>query len=269
QLVTIINIISVCHREIDNHVNTTDNKKTIKGAISLLFSEKTEKGTKSNLLDYVTASDEDTAARMFTLVNDNLGDNDTVGIDPKHKDELKKAILSKYPDFKFQEAEIKQEVQKGLMVTAKMLDVKKAQAEKLEKETLPQIAREVSEAREKGDLSENAEYDEAKKAQRLANDELNRLKNDLSQAITFDPATVDTHVVSFGTTVTLRDNNANKDVTYTILGPWESDPNQGIISYLSPLGEHLLDATVGENRTFTINTNSYNLTVTSIVPAKL
>lgn len=269
QLVTIINIISICHREIDNHVNTTDNKKTIKGAISLLFSEKTDKGTKSNLLDYVTASDEETAARMFTLVNDNLGDNDTVGIDPKHKDELKKAILCKYPDFKFQEAEIKQEVQKGLMVTAKMLDVKKAQAEKLEKETLPQIAKEVSEAREKGDLSENAEYDEAKKAQRLANDELNRLKNDLSQAITFDPATVDTHAVSFGTTVTLRDNNANKDVTYTILGPWESDPNQGIISYLSPLGENLLDATVGENRTFTINTNSYNLTVTSIVPAKL
>ena len=141
--------------------------------------------------------------------------------------------------------------------------------EKLEKETLPQIAREVSEAREKGDLSENAEYDEAKKAQRLANDELNRLKNDLSQAITFDPATVDTHAVSFGTTVTFRDNIANKDVTYTILGPWESDPNQGIISYLSPLGEHLLDATVGENRTFNINTNSYNLTVTSIVPAKL
>ncbi|MBO4319658.1 MAG: transcription elongation factor GreA, partial [Treponema sp.] len=219
--------------------------------------------------EYIIDKDRDTITRMFTLVSDNLGENDNVGIDPKHRDALKKEILSKYPDFKFQEVEIKQEVQKGLMVTAKMLDAKKAQAEKLEKETLPQIAKEVSEAREKGDLSENAEYDEAKKAQRLANDELNRLKNDLSQAITFDPSTVDTHSVSFGTTVTFKDNIANKDVTYTILGPWESDPNQGIISYLSPLGEHLLDATVGENRTFNINTNNYNLTVTSIVPAKL
>ena len=263
QLVTLINIISLCYREVENHVNTTDNKKTIKQANTLLFEEKVDKGTKNNVLDYIIDKDEETITRMFTLVNDNLG------IDQSHKNDLKREIHNKYPDFKFQEVEIKQEVQKGLMVTAKMLDAKKAQAEKLEKETLPQIAREVSEAREKGDLSENAEYDEAKKAQRLANDELNRLKNDLSQAITFDPATVDTHAVSFGTTVTLRDNIANKDVTYTILGPWESDPNQGIISYLSPLGEHLLDATVGENRTFNINTNSYNLTVTSIVPAKL
>ncbi|MBP5358027.1 MAG: transcription elongation factor GreA [Treponema sp.] len=269
QLVTLINIISVCFREVKNHVNTTDNKKTIKQANALLFEEKTDKGPKNNVLDYIMDKDVETISRMFTLVNDNLGEKDTSAIEPKYRDKLKAEILGKYPDFKFQEAEIKQEVQKGLMVTAKMLDVKKAHAEKLEKEILPQIAREVSEAREKGDLSENAEYDEAKKAQRLANDELNRLKNDLSQAITFDPATVDTHAVSFGTTVTFRDNIANKDVTYTILGPWESDPNQGIISYLSPLGEHLLDATVGENRTFSINTNSYNLTVTSIVPAKL
>ena len=64
-----------------------------------------------------------------------------------------------------------------------------------------------------------------------------------------------------------NDNKNNKDVEYTILGPWESDVEHGIISYLSPLGEHLMEAKVGDICDFTINGKEYNLTVKDIKAA--
>lgn len=263
QLITLVNIISQCYREIANHVNTTENKKIIKDATALLFAEKRDGGTYNNMLNYMLEHDRDVITRMYTMVND------VREIDPTYKAQLRNGILSKFPDFTFQEAEIKQEAPKGLMVTAKMLEIKRAEAENIEKVILPKIAEEVSEARAKGDLKENAEYSAAKEAQHIQNDKLARLKVELSQAVTFDPTTITTSFVSFGTVVTLHNNKENTDVSYTILGPWESAPDKGIISYLSPLGDRLLDAKVNETRRFTINDNSYDYTVLSITAAKV
>lgn len=262
QLITLVNIISLCYREVDNHVNTTENKKTIKAATNLLFAEKTADGVKNNMLDYMVAEGTDAITRLYTMVND------VKDLDSSYKTQLRNGILENYPDFKFQEAEIKQETHKGLLVTAKMLEVKREEAEHIEKVLLPQITQEVSDARAKGDLKENAEYSSAKEAQHIQNVKLSKLKEELARAEVFDPTTITTSIVSFGTVVTLQNNKENKEEPLTILGPWESDPEKGFISYLSPLGDNLLDARAGENLKFSINGKDFDYTVKNIAAAQ-
>ncbi len=264
QLVTLVKIIDYCYREIDNHVNTTENKKIIKNACTLLFAEKVDSGSRNNMLAYMLSSDDQSAIlRLFTMVND------VKNLDYIYKQGLRKGILDKYPEFKFPTIEVKQEVQNGIYATAKMLEEKKREADNIEKVILPKIAEEISEAREKGDLKENAEYISAKEAQHRQNEILKDLRAKLAKAIVFDPTTVSTSIVSFGTTVSLHDNKENTDVKYTILGPFEADPENGIINYQSPLGNKFLDAKLGTHLQFTINTKEYDYEVTKIEIARI
>ena len=268
QLITLINIISLCYREVDNHVNTTENKKTIKNAKTLLFAEKDSNapdGKRNTLLEFMLKGGTDTITRLYTMVND-VSKLDSDGTN--YKSQLRNGILEKFPDYKFQETESKQETQKGLLVTAKMLEIKRDEAEHIEKVLLPQITQEVSEARAKGDLKENAEYSSAKEAQHIANVKLANLKDELARAVIFDPTTVTTSTVSFGTKVTLQNNKENKEEVLTIFGPWESDPENGVISYLSPLGINLRDGRAGENLKFNINGKDFDYTVKNIAPAQ-
>lgn len=263
QLVTLVNIISYCYREINSHVNTTDNKKTIKNATTLLFAEKIDGATRNNMLAYMLSNDTDVITRMFTMVND------VKDLEPTYKTMLRKGILDQYPDFKFPVAETKQEAPKGLLCTAKMLEAKQKEADEIEKVILPQIADEIAEAKAKGDLKENAEYISAKEAQHIQNEKLKKLREQLARAVIFDQTTVTSAVVSFGTKVTLVHNNTGKEEAYTILGPFESDADNGIISYLSPFGAKLLDLKHNETKQFDVNGNKYDITVKNIEIAKM
>lgn len=258
QLVTLTNIITLCYREINSHVNTTDNKKIIKSAQTLLFEEKAGDGKKNNMLDYMMSKDTETITRMYTIVND-IKDLDT-----SYATQLRNAILEKYPDYKFPEKEIKQETPKGILVTSKMLEAKRVEADHIEKVLLPEIAEEVALAKEKGDLKENAEYSSAKEKQSQLNNQLMHLRADLAKAVVFDPTTVTTSFVSFGTTVLVHDNIGDKDISYTILGQWEANPSQGIINYLSPVGDALLDSKVGDTVAFEISGKQISMTVKEI-----
>ncbi len=257
QLSTLINIISYCFREISNHVNTTNNKKTIKNACEQLFDDKTN-GGKNNLLDYMLKQGEETTARMFTMVND------VSELEAKYKTQLRKGILDTYPDFKFAQAEVKQERSRGLLVTARKLEEVKAEIKYIESVELPEIAQHIAEAREKGDLSENADYSAYKEAQKQKNQRLKELNNDLARAEIFDPTTVSTSLVSFGTKITVHNNTENRDEVYTILGPFESNIEAGIISYMSPMGNNFLNAKVGQNLKFVINEHQHDFTVNKI-----
>lgn len=269
QLVTLVNIISQCYKEINNHVNTVENKKTIKNATALLFARKLKsddsksKETENTMLDFMLKNDEDTITRMYTIVND------VKDLESNYKLQLRSGILSKYPNFKFQEAEIKSDAPKGTLITAKKLEEKKAEAENIEKVELPKIAEEIAEAKQKGDLKENAEYIAAREAQSRMNQTLGKLKSDLASYVIFDPTTVTTSMVSFGTVVTLHDNINNQEKVLTILGPAESNAEKGILSYLSPLAHNILDMKVGESKKFTVNKINHDYTVKSIVAAKI
>ncbi len=111
---------------------------------------------------------------------------------------------------------------------------------------IPEIAERISEAKEKGDLSENAEYSEAKEEHRRIQEEITRLKNLLNTAKTVEKK--DSDSVCIGSKVTVKKNGEEK--TYILVGSEESDPSQGKISYESPLGQTLLEKKVGDKATF-------------------
>ena len=117
-------------------------------------------------------------------------------------------------------------------------------------------------------MKENAEYIAAKEAQHKLGNDLKRLQGELSRAVVFDPTTVTSSMISFGTKVTLFNKDTGKDEIYTIMGPWESDPENGVISYMTPLGDAILDHKVGETLSFTINERDYNFEVKKIEIAK-
>lgn len=256
QLITLINIIELTFREIKNHVNSTENKKINKNATTLLFQE-------STLYNYMFSKDIETVNKMYTMVDD------IAELDPSYKQTTRNKILEKYPDFKFRVSEEKISQPKGMLVTAQKLSEKKAEAERIEKVEIPKNAAEVADAKAKGDLKENQEYKSAREQQHFLNLSLSKLTEELNRAVVFDPTTATTSIVSFGTEVTLTNKNTQEDEIYTILGPWESDPDNNIISYMSPFGNAILDKKVGENVQFTINEHKYNYDIKKIEKAKI
>ena len=258
QLIAIINIISQCYREIDNHVESTENKKIINNACKMLFDKDNTK-----YASFMLSCDEEQMSHMYTLVDD------ITELDGVIKTQLRNKILEKYPDYKFHTTEEKSAAPKGMLVTAKKLEEKRNLIEEIQNVKIPANAKEVAEAKEKGDLKENAEYIAAKEAQHKLGNDLKRLQEELARAVVFDPTTATSSIVSFGTTVTLADKTSGKEEVYTILGPWESDPENGVISYMSPFGNAILDHKVGESLTFTINEHKYSFEVKKIVIAKL
>ncbi len=259
QIIALVQLIQIAEREIENHVNSTENKKIQKNATELLFG-------KDRLFNYMFSNDEETVKRIYTLIDDSDGIDKS---EQNYKQQMRNKILEKYPDFKFHVTEEKSAAPKGMIVTAAKLEEKKALLEDLQTVQIPQNAAEIDEARAKGDLKENAEYKAAKEHQHYLNTQVAKLTAELNRAVIFDPTTITTAIVSFATVVTLHNNKENKDETYTVLGPWESDPDNGIISYMAPFGNAIMDAKVGENLKFNINEYSYDYTVKSIAPAKI
>ena len=110
----------------------------------------------------------------------------------------------------------------------------------------PAASAAIAEAREKGDLKENAEYDAAKEAQGLLEARINALEGAVANARILDASTIDTSRVSILTKVTLTNLNTKKTVTYQIVSESEADLKAGKISVTSPIGKGLLGKIVGD-----------------------
>ena len=121
----------------------------------------------------------------------------------------------------------------------------KAELERLKAER-PKISREIGEAREHGDLRENAEYHAAKEKQGLNEARIAELEDKLSRAEVIDPTTLDGDVVRFGAYVTLEDIDSEKELEYRIVGPDEADFSKGTISVTSPVARALIGRSVGD-----------------------
>ena len=256
QLITLLAVIDLTYREINYSVNTTENKKINKAATQLLFKNDT-------LATYMFANNEETVTKMYTLVDD------IPDMEPNLKAGLRSKILDKYPDFKFHTTEeSKATAPKGMLVTAAKLEEKKAPEEDIQKNQLPAVAIEVQEAREKGDLKENAEYHAAREKQQFLDKKLQKLQEELNRAVIFDPTTATSSIISFSTTVTLFNKKTEKEEVYSIFGPWESDSDNNVISYMSPFGNALLDHKAGEEFDFTVNDTEYSYKVVKIEVAR-
>ena len=251
QLIALVNIIVITFREINNHVNSTENKKINKTATELLFTENT-------LYKYMFSKDEDTVKKMYTLVDD------IADLEETYKTQTRNKILEKYPNFKFRVVEEKSSQPKGMIVTSKMLKLKKEERDRIETIELPENANEIKDAVAKGDLKENAEFQAAKEKQRDLNARLSKLNDEIARAVEFDPTTSTNAVVAFATLVTLTNKDTNADETYTVLGPWESNPEKKIISYMSPFGNAMIDKKVGDKVSYSVGENTYHYQIKSI-----
>ena len=261
QLITLIHILNLIYREIANHVDTTENRKIDRQIQKLLFEEKDAKREHPRLLDFILQNNLETATRMFTLI-DGVTDLD-VGI----KLDIKNEIQRKFPDFKLYEKEEKTTTDLGFLVTAKMLDEKKRELEHITTVEMRNNAKEISEAREQGDLKENAEYKAAKERENELNKKASELNEEIGKAKIVDPSTITTSCVSFGTVVTLKNLKTGEIEKITLLGAWESDTEKNILNYRSPKGTQLLGAKVKDVLNFTINDHNFSYEVQKIEKA--
>ncbi len=114
-----------------------------------------------------------------------------------------------------------------------------------------EAAKKIGMAREFGDLSENSEYDAAKEEQGQIEAEISEMEDILLSCEIIDKKKLSAEIVSIGTTVKLYDEEFDEEVSYKILGSTESDPANGIISNVSPVGAALLGHREGD--TVTVN----------------
>ena len=134
----------------------------------------------------------------------------------------------------------------GIVLT--IADKEKLEAELNELKTVKkvEVTRDIAEARAHGDLSENAEYDEAKNEEARVQGRIMQIEEMLANATIVDEAAVSADVVSLGTVVKVYDMEYEKEDDYTIVGFTESDPMKLFVSGDSPIGAALIGAHVGD-----------------------
>ena len=122
----------------------------------------------------------------------------------------------------------------------------KKEIKNLESVERPKISQQIAEARDKGDLSENAEYDAAKEAQGMLEARISKLKNKLANARLIDDSEIDDSKVFILSTVKIKNVKNSMEMTYTLVAENEADIRAGKISVDSPIGKGLLGKEVGQ-----------------------
>ncbi len=110
----------------------------------------------------------------------------------------------------------------------------------------PSISRQIAEARDKGDLSENAEYDAAKEAQGLLELRISKLQGTLMNARLIDESKLDKDSVQILTTVKIRNTKSKAEMTYTIVSEAEASLKEGKIAINTPIGKGLIGKKIGD-----------------------
>ena len=130
--------------------------------------------------------------------------------------------------------------------TPEGLDNLKSEIKQLESIERPKISQQIAEARDKGDLSENAEYDAAKEAQGMLEARIAKLKNKLANARIIDDSEIDNSKVFILSTVKIKNIKNNMELSYTLVAENEANIKAGKISVDSPIGKGLLGKAVGD-----------------------
>ncbi len=135
----------------------------------------------------------------------------------------------------------------AIPITARGAERLKAELNRLKAVDRPNVIQAIKEAREKGDLSENAEYDAARERQGFIEGRIQELEGKLSSLQIIDPAAVDAgDRIVFGATVELEDAESGAQVRYQIVGDDEADIKEGLISVSSPIARALIGRSVGD-----------------------
>jgi transcription elongation GreA/GreB family factor len=152
----------------------------------------------------------------------------------------------------------------ALIVSWASLERRKLEYEQLVKEKIPANSKEIAIARSYGDLRENHEFKAAKEMQKLLMSRKGELEVDLTRARGTDFADATIDAVTVGNKVSVTNLSTNKPETFIVLGAWDGDPDNQILSYLTPLGQAFLGKKPGEEAVFEIDQDAKRYRIESI-----
>ena len=151
-----------------------------------------------------------------------------------------------------------------LLVTWVSLEKRKNEYTELVQKKIPANSKEIAVARSYGDLRENHEYKAAKEMQKILMRRKGEIEQQLVRARGTDFSDVRTDLVSPGTTVSVLELGANTSEQFRILGAWDTDPDRGVVSYLTPLAQALLNKKVGDEVEFDMDGDKKRYRIDSI-----
>ena len=172
-----------------------------------------------------------------------------------------------FPKLDVAEEKKPHEDEDSIWVTENGLSKRRGELHDLLQVELPQVARDIGKAKEFGDLSENAEYTASLEKQAQLAGRAEAMEVELKKAKIIDSGVIADSQVSIGTRVTLRNAERRFMETYTILGPWDADSEQNIVSYRAALAQGLIGCKQGEERTIDLPDGRITYQVMAIVEA--
>lgn len=140
----------------------------------------------------------------------------------------------------------------------------KKELDQLTRVERPAISEQIAEARDKGDLSENAEYDAAKEAQGMLEMKIAKLEEAVANARIIDESRIDTSTVQIMNTVKIKNLKTNKVLQYTIVSESEADIKSGKIAVTTPIAKGLLGKKVGEKAEISVPSGQMSFEVMEI-----
>jgi transcription elongation factor GreA len=156
-----------------------------------------------------------------------------------------------------------------IQVSWESLERRRLEYQELVQKKIPANSKEIAIARSYGDLRENHEYKAAKETQKIIMRQKEELEAQMMRARGMDFSNAKTDAVNIGTVVGATDLATNQQETFTILGAWDSDPDKGIISYLTPIGQALLNRKVGDEVEFELHGTKRRHRIESIAAAQI
>lgn len=138
-----------------------------------------------------------------------------------------------------------------LYITEEGKKEKEERLKYLKNEKRPEVLEKLKIARDFGDLSENSEYDAAKKEQSIVETEIASIEETLRKAVIVGKKDISRDTIGVGSTVTVLDMDFNEEDTYKIVGVIESDPDRNYVSNESPIGSSLIGKKIGDIISFT------------------
>jgi len=156
-----------------------------------------------------------------------------------------------------------------IQVSWESLERRRLEYQELVQKKIPANSKEIAIARSYGDLRENHEYKAAKEMQKILMRRKEELEAQMMRARGADFSNPKTDAVNIGTVVRATNLETNQAESFSILGAWDSDPDQGIISYLTPIGQALLNRKVGDEVEFELHDTKRRLRIESIEVAKV
>ncbi len=265
-LLALFHLMGITARGIAAKKDLPQNKRINRMAMTALFKD-------GKLSSYILVGSEEMVLRLYSLAQE------IKELDTNLLSTLKMNIWQKFPNVDLDaikgqvavprsDAQIIKRTSEVLWVTEKAYTLKNLRMKELVEVEIPKNSLEIGEAIKKGDLKENAEYIAGKEMQDQLQLEVGRLQKELDAARLFEMSQIDTSMVGFGVIVTLQPVEGKRKEIFTILGPWESNPDKKIISYQAPFAEALMGKKFGDVVEFTINERHYKYEIEEITAAK-